>query len=438
MKTGSKLPIDLLFLLLLASAQTQLKSVSFLLVIPLFLYILLYFWHPLVDYQTLPDQFGKTRLVYLIHLFLLFIMITGAVVVPTVVQIGERIGNLPDESGFSPAYGQMHDGAIQMEAGLAYLSEGKNPYVETYYNTPLRFFGFSGLNRVENPALDYFVYLPGFFVLSYPIFQLAELIPFFFDQRMVYLLAYTGVVFLLPLFAKAPTHKLSLLVVIGLNPLLTGPVIVGMNDVAVMFFLLASFLLLEGKRPYFSASLFAFACALKPSAWFFAPFYLIFLHSYLPQEKRSKQFSRLLMLMVGVGVVIVAPFALWDFQNFVTDVFAYPGGAVEMNYPIRGYTIGVLLVGAGIIEDPLASFPFGMLQLVVGLLTLAILWRYQGRNNTIGMLMICSGLLIFSVGLVSRFFQDNYVGFVLIFILFGFLQNFFSQSPPETMDFQNG
>jgi hypothetical protein len=38
-------------------------------------------------------------------------------------------------------------------------------------------------------------------------------------------------------------------------------------------------------------------------------------------------------------------------------------------------------------------------------------------------MLFCAGVFILGIGLVSRFFQDNYVGFVLTFIIFGFLLN---------------
>lgn len=423
MQNMSKIPVDVLVLCVVIPAHTQIKGVPFLLVIPLFFYLMLELWHPLTTFSALPDKFGKTRLTFLIRLFLLFIMITAVTIIPTTINIQNRVNTEPDETGFSDAYGDMHDGAIQMEYGLAYLADGKNPYVEGYHDSPLKFFGFSGVERTANPALDYFVYLPGFLLTSFPVYHLFDQLSLTYDQRWIYLFAYLFLVLILPAFAKAPTLKLALLSLIALNPLVTGPVIIGMNDVLLTMTLAFVLLALINKRLFISVLLFGFACTLKQSAWFFAPFYLLALYSALPTENRLKQMATYVLGSGVVFLLIVAPFALWDLSHFVTDVFAYPSGAVEINYPIRGYTIGVLLVGAELIKSPLDSYPFGILQAIFGLPLLAGLLRYQWRHNTVGTMSLCAGLFIFGLGLVSRFFQDNYVGFILTFILLGVVLN---------------
>jgi len=423
MKSGVQIPLDLLFLSVLIPAHMHLKGISFLMVIPLFGYIMLELWHPLASYTSLPDKFDRTRLVFLIRLFLIFIIIAGSVIVPTLTNIQKRLVTAPDASGYSEAYANIHDGAIQMEYALRFLSDGKNPYVERYEDTPLKYYGFSGINPSTNPAFDHFVYLPGFLITSFPIYKLFDQLGFLYDQRWIYLLAYVVLVLLLPPLVKQPTLKLSLLAAVGLNPLLTGPVIIGMNDVAVILPIVLSLFALSRKRFLLSAIAFGFACTFKQSAWFFAPFYILILFASFPQAERFKQTIKYLFVAGLAAFIIVGPFAMWSLSDFVTDVFLYPSGAVDVNYPIRGYTIGVLLVGVGWIGSPLDPFPFWTLQLVVGIPLLVWLLKFQWRQNRMGIMFICAGVFIFGIGLASRFFQDNYVGFVIIFILLGFLLN---------------
>lgn len=416
--------LDTLLLMLLVVAHTQLKGISFLMVIPLFFYLLLDFWR--------PSQ-GNERWLFLIRLFLVLVVITAVTILPTLQNIQTRAVTEPDPTGFSPALANIHDGAIQMETALVYLDGGKNPYVESYADTPLKYFGFSGVELQGNPAFDYFVYLPGYLAISFPIYKLFQLGGTPYDQRWVYLGAYIILVLALPLLADAPRHKLALLIGVGLNPLLTGPVIIGMNDVIVALPIVLAGFLLHKKQLAASILLFAVACTLKQSAWLFAPFYLLLFWDALPNERQVTLAMRYLLLFGVVMLLALVPFVLWDSAAFFTDVFAYPSGRVEVNYPIRGYTVGVLLVGGGIIESPLDPFPFTLLQAIFGLpLLLFLLWR-QWQQNSVGMMYICAGLFMFGLGLVSRFFQDNYVGFVVTFVVLGMLLEL-GQGSSESLD----
>lgn len=415
-----QLPLDILFLAVLVPAHMGLKGLSFLLVIPLFLYLGVAFWHPLTTYQQLPQQFGKARLAFFLRFFLLLLIITAATVVPTLTNIYMRAITPPDATGYSPTYAELHDGAIQVEYAVQFLDEGKNPYAERYEETPLRFYGFSEV-EIANPAYDYFVYLPGFLVSSWPIYELFNQFDIVYDQRWLYLLAYILFVLFLPTLAQAPTVKLTILSAVALNPLLTGPVIIGMNDIMIILPLVLAVWAVHNKHFLFSAIAFGFACTLKQSAWFFAPFYLILLWEMVPATDKFKHIIKYLLVAGIIFMVIVLPFALWDWSAFFTDTFAYPGGSVDVNYPIRGYTVGVLLVGASVIASPLDAFPFWILQLAVGLPILIATLRYLWQKPTMPVLFVGAGMFIFGMGLVSRFFQDNYVGFVLTFVVLGLL-----------------
>ncbi len=420
---GRLLPLDILFLLVVVPAHMELKGISFLLVVPLFFYLLLEIWHPLTLYRSLPTQFGKTRIVFLCRFFLMLVIVTGAAIIPTFTNIYSRLAVEPDSPDYLDAYANIHDGAVQVELALDFLKDGKNPYVERYDDTPLQYYSFSGIELPSNPFFEHFVYLPGLLILSYPAHQIFAWLDILYDQRWIYLLAYILFVLLLPQLVEPPILKLALLSGVALNPLLTGPVIIGMNDVIALLPLVLVGLALSQKQFLFSAVLFGLVCTLKQSAWFFAPFYTLWLFSMLPHDKRIGQVVKYLFIAGCVAALIVVPFALWSLPDFIDDVFAYPGGAVTVNYPIRGYTVGVLLVGAGFIESPLDPFPFWILQIIVALPLMMWLLRYQWQQNNLGTLFIAAGVLVFGVGLVSRFFQSNYVGFVVLLISLGFLMN---------------
>jgi hypothetical protein len=419
----------------------ELKGVSFLLVIPLFFYVLIEIWHPLTAYNLLPDCFGKTRIVFLFRFFLMFVMIASAVVIPTVTNIYSRLTTQPDSLDYLDAYASVHDGAVQVELALDFLSSGKNPYAERYDDTPLKYYGFSGIEPSSNPVFEHFVYLPGLLAISFPAHQFFGELGILYDQRWIYLVSYILLVMMLPQLVESPTMKLSLLAGIALNPLLTGPVIIGMNDVIIILPLVFSVFALTRRRFFLSAFVFGLACTFKQSAWFFAPFYILMLFHTLPASQRALQTIKYLFIVGCVTLIIILPFALWSLPDFILDVFVYPGGSVAVNYPIRGYTVGVLLVSAGVIQSPLDSFPFWILQLVVGVPLMVQLLKYQARQNDLSRLFIAAGLFIFGIGLVSRFFQSNYVGFVATFISLGFLLNLVSgDANPESVppDFISG
>ncbi len=421
MRINSPVSLDVLILLVLVPAHMSSEGASYLLVIPMMIYILMELWHPLSPYSSLPDKLDRTRLSFLARLFILLIIVTASTVVPATEKIRNRSGRNRQNIISSDAYRGTHDGALQVEEALNFLGQGKNPYVEKYDETSLQYGGFSNLELSRNPAFDHFVYLPGFLVLSYPVYSVMDRLDLFYDQRYIYLFAYALLVLLLPLMVKPPSLKLLILAAVGLNPLLAGPVIFGMNDVLVLFLIAVMVLLLIRGKFLFSAVIFGLACTFKQSVWFLTPFYVLFLYPHMLERRRVLQLSKLLGVSVATAFVISAPFAFWDLSAFVTDVFSYPAGAVPVNYPIRGYTLGRLLLGMGVIESPLDRFPFWIFQLIIGVPLLVFLIKYQLRRNTVGSMLIAAGVFTFGMGVLSRFFQDNYVGYVAVVITLGII-----------------
>lgn len=415
--------LDLLLLMLLVMLQMLFRSIGFLLVIPLFFYILLELWHPLAPHPSLPDKLGRTRLAFLARLLIVWIVVASSVIFPAVNDIYRRT---VQAAGPEVPPGELidaHDGAIQIEYALAFLQEGKNPYVERYDDAPFEYITFPELETMLNPAVDYLVYLPGYIVFSYPFYQLFELIGLPYDQRWLYLLAYLALLFVLPTMVRAPSLKLALLAAVGLNPLITVPVVLGMNDVVVLLMSVVAIAALLRKRLLLSAVAFGLACTFKQWAWFSAPFYFLLLYGALPAAGRIRETVKYAAISVAVAALVVLPFALWSLPDFITDVFAYPGGNVEHNYPIRGYHLGVFLLGIGVINSPLDSFPFWILQLLFGLPLLVWLLLRQRQANSAGNMFLLSATFIFGLGLVSRFFQENYVGYIGALITIGMLLN---------------
>ncbi len=420
-----KLPVslDLIILLVIIPPYMDDLGQAFLLSIALLLYIVIELYYPLSSFKTLPESFDKARLAFLMRLLLLFVIVFAAGILPTLEGVYLRLLTEVDENGFSPAYEVLHDGALQMEIAVDAFLDGENPYSIQYDQTPMQFYKIGGVDYPpsENPFFYYFPYLPGYLWLSAPIYQLATQLGLFYDQRFVYLLFYLLFIFLLPLFAKAPVHKLLLISMVGLNFWVVGPVTIGQNDIVAIFFVTLTCLLTIKKKLLWAALFLGLACTIKQSAWFFVPFYASLVWQMIPADERKSTIIKMIGVMAIFPIMFLIPFFLWDPNAFLTDVFSYPAGNVPYNYPIRGYTLGVFLVGFGVIEDPLDSFPFWVFQLVLGVPLLLILLRYQWRRNNMGIMLICVGLFTFAFGFLSRFFQGNYLGYVLALFSLGIL-----------------
>lgn len=416
-------PIDLLLLLVLIPAQIALFSFGdYFLIILLLLYLALAVWRPLSDLASLPERFGVDRLVFLLRLLILFLVLLVTPIAVSSRNIQLRLQADAGQADVTDAYLRLHDGALQLELAVEHLSQGVNPYVATY-NHPLMSIWDPAIG--VNPATEHLIYLPGLLLISLPFERLGTAVLGFYDQRLLYLLAFVLVILLLPATVKQPTYKLALIIGVALNPWLAQPVVWGMNDILVILCLLVMGLLLAKRHPLWAAAVLALACTMKQSAWLFVPFFLLAVYLAVRSEKRWREVATAVLLIALIMAVIIGPFALWNLPAFMDDTFAYASGtAVTLNYPIRGYTVGRLLVLFGQIQSDLDYYPFWLWQVVIGLPVLALCLYYQWRQRTIAAMFLAASLFIFTLGFVSRYFQDNYVGFVITLAFLGLFPTF--------------
>lgn len=414
--------LDVLVLLIVTPAAIQGQD-AFIIVFALLAYLLLGLWLPLA--QNPNDSTKQNRFSFIFRYTIILILATSAVVSPTLLNIYERIVTPIEADGYSPAYLDLSDSAMQTELALDYLAEGKNPYVERYEETPLRFYQWvnPGLEDWQDPAYDYFVYLPGTILLSLPFYKLIPAFNIAYDQRIVYLLAYILLLLILPHLVKPPAYKLALVAAVGLNPLFTEPVMLGMNDVAPFLALVISILALTHRKFLWAALFMGIACALKQYAWFIGPFYILYVWEQSPADKKTRNFLLTGGIVATILILTSLPFLLWDPIAFYTDTLAFPAGRAELLYPIRGFTVGRLLMGAGIIPTFVSPFPFQLLQLILGLPILLLLLRFQYRRD-LGTMLLCAAIFIFVFGIFSRFFHHNYVGIVITLAALGIMLSF--------------
>jgi len=219
--------------------------------------------------------------------------------------------------------------------------------------------------------------------------------------------------------------------VLGLNPIMGSDVIFGQNDSFVLFWLVAALWAgsrnrsaVQGLSPVF----FALACASKPTAWFLAPFFLLYwagegagIQTGLAPAAPFRHLLRRLAPLVIIFAIVVVPFVLWDPYNFYDDVWAWSAGTSPTAYQIRGWGLSNFVLGLNLVPSRVAYFPFWIPEALVSVPLLLILLRRQWLDNTLANVAWHGGVLLFAYAYVSRFLNENYLGFILGLLAVGVL-----------------
>jgi hypothetical protein len=384
---------------------------------------------------------------YRVRLGLVLALLLCLAVLPTVDMMRLRREQGPETYA--------HDGLVQVESAITYVSEGRNPYTEDYFNTPLEYWGWDPNSPYVNPALYYLAYLPGMFLAGIPAMVLSIATIGWYDQRLLYLLFFAAALWAWSRLARDRTSRLLLLVVLGLNPLSLPYFIEGRNDVVIVALVGLSILALDRGRLGVSGVLFGLACASKQSAWFFGPFLLLYVWGARERfgvaeggAAGLREIARRWVLPGAlVGGAIILPFLAWDPGSFREDTISYLSGNVENNFPIRkegAYGLHVLLASPGVhglldavtsgplsvlrpladglkVTDPVQPYPFWIFQALFALPVLGLALRAQARRNTIAAAVAGTGLTLLAFQYFSRFLHDNYIGFAATFLAVAFL-----------------
>lgn len=320
------------------------------------------------------------------------------VVAPALFQIMQRRATAP--------YRFVHDGAIQTEEAIKYLLDGVNPYVASYSGTPMAGFEFSIFDVTVNPALEHNPYLPMTFLLPLPFYLILEGLTGWFDLRFFFLLLFLAMWLILPAFA-APANRNSLLVATALNPLFVPYFVEGRNDVVTLFFIALALLCMRRRAWTLSALMMGLSMTVKQTAWFLAPFYLLYLWWGPCGRRWGPRMVRALVAFVAPLIVVLAPFALWDWRAFLEDTILFQSAG----YPVFGYGLSEILLQSGLVPARTAEFPFWVLQLAAGLPLLALLARRQSLANSPRTMLAAGTALTLAVAFFSRALQDNYIGY---------------------------
>ena len=348
---------------------------------------------------------------------LLWAIILTLVILPALKMTLLRHDNLP--------HSYSHDGGvIQTEIAIDYALSGKSPYIEDYHDTPMAEWGFPEFRT----ALDHYPYLPATFILSAPLKLLSQALLGWYDQRFTYLLLFVLILILAYAMTKRDRQAvLGLTMFLGLNPIMGLDVIFGQNDVFVLAWLVISAWFLLRKRWLWASLFFGVAAASKPTAWFLAPFFLLLLTDQ-PTLSLRQLFSKPTMLAIlrrawpalALFLLFVLPYALWSPNDFIDDVWRWAAGTAEVHYQIWGLGFANFVLATGALPDRFGYWPFWIPELIIGIPALILLVIKQLRENTVGHVFWHGAILLLAFAYVSRFLNENYLGFILALFALGY------------------
>ncbi len=361
------------------------------------------------------------RAMYAAKSAVLAAIIVLTVIWPTLNMIGLRHASQP--------WNDVHDTSINVEEATKFLLNGKDPYAQTYFKTPLAQFTWHSEPKYGyglNPALWQTDIFPAQALLTVPFMLAAQDTVGWFDERFIYLLAFALAVVLLIRLAPSPSQRLALVAGVALNPLWVPNFIWGENDILVLAELLVVLWCSTTNRWRAALLALALACATKQTVLIFVPLYLWWLALRLAPSwpRRRRALLRLLPWLVIPFALMVGPFAVWDWKAFYAGNFGYIAGTVPHSYPIQGYDgwgAASFVLWGGLVSGPNDYYPFWVLQLAGTLPLLVPLWRRLTCETTQVALLGVYATVLFPIFYFSRFFHQNYLSFVVDLCLIAYL-----------------
>ena len=310
-----------------------------------------------------------------------------------------------------------HDGGVpHTEEATKYFIASKNPYLENYFNTSLE----RQLSK-KHPAFYHYPYLPFTFIFSSPFYLLSQAVIGWYDQRFVYIPLFLLTLSLLPRFALSKVGKLCLVMIVGLNPIMSSDVIFGTNDPFVLFWIVFSFYLLLNERVTLSAIALGLACATKLTAWPLVPFYLLYScrERSLSWDTVKYCFKRSIPLLLTI-LAFVLPFFLWCPNAMLDDILGYTLGTARTSYPIAGWGFSNFILALGWAATKDSHFPFWIFMVIIGLPLMLCLLLRQSRENTLHSVITGYGLTLFALFYFSRYLNANFLAYAIALFTLGY------------------
>lgn len=306
----------------------------------------------------------------------------------------------------APVY-MVHDIILQQEAAIRFVLQGKNPYKETYFGTPLEAWHYN--DTEVNPALYHFVMEPFYLLFALPFYFVANLLFGYFDARMPLFLLYISIFVFASLLVKDHDKKRLFLILLAFHPSILPYTLEGRSDIFMFAFLFAGMVFLSWKRYGLSGVAIALAAAVKQSAWPLLPFYFAYLYFSCRSVKKTIVYAAPLLVTF---LLITLPFLFWDSGAFISSTVLYLSGNTEHSYPISGYGLGSVLLQYHVISDKFSEYPFLIWQLLICVPLFIVLMRFMKKNPTIKNMIISYAVFLFVYWYLSRYFNNSHIAYI--------------------------
>lgn len=321
----------------------------------------------------------------------------------------------------------MHDGTLQTEVAARSLLDGKNPYTIDYENT-LFDFAFSSSAASENNAFTHFVYPPGMIALAIPFVWVADVSDTWVELPLLYVGMAVLAVWLVARRIVDPVARSRLLILTLGNPLIMLYPIAGYNDVVVISLLVFSVLAGMNRRWIISGVLFGLAIGVKQIAWAAIPLWLLWVWRQSSQPERRSTMSQAFISAGAISLIIYLPFLVWDAGAMFQDLIVFTSGVLPGSYPIAGSTLWQLKAFVQGPDHVWDSVPSRLPSLLVGGAILVGYLRMLWRSPKGSLLLQGTAIVALGIGLVHRFFHDNYLSALILLLL---LANGIYQRKPQ-------
>lgn len=368
--------------------------------------------------------FGILFFSLFLHLMLSFTSIWGRVrnvlfwMILVIVLGGTMVTAIADRGNTAPAYG-VHDIILQQEAAMRYLLEGKNPYKETYFGTPVEQFNYDepGNTDAVNPALFHFVMPPWYLLFPFGFYFTTIPLLGYFDGRIPLLVLTFTMLFLVSRWFRRREVGHLAVTLLAISPATVDFLMEGRSDFFALFWLVWAFYLFDKKHAVWSGIVYGLALVSKQTTWFSLPFYLAYVWW---KTKNTKLFLTIVLGVFVTASAIVAPFFLWDAKAYLESTVFYLSGTGSNSYPIAGYGWGMVLLGLGIIKNLHAEYPFFIWQIIFGMPILFVLLRLLKKNLSLSFVWFGYAAFLFVVWYFSRYFNNSHLGYLSsLFVLAG-------------------
>jgi hypothetical protein len=172
---------------------------------------------------------------------------------------------------------------------------------------------------------------------------------------------------------------------------------------------------------------YGLACASKPTAWFLAPFWGLYLlrdewgDRLIPLPGRWWFLLKRLLWQIWpvlvAMILIVGPWFIWSPDAMIDDVWRWSSGTAEKPYQIRGWGLSNFVLAFQLVSDRLDFWPFWMTEIAFATPMIILAIRRQIRHNTLGNMLYGYVALLSVFFYSSRFLNENYLGYLAAFLI---------------------